>query len=87
MRHFNGVLAALGDGSVRSRASVSFDFDRDAMPAEGEAGTRRLQLRASFVIGVPETTAEIGGLTVSMSIIETTDGTSLVFSLGGIPGR
>jgi hypothetical protein len=51
----------------------SFNFDRNALPLPGEAGTGRLQLRGSLRLSSSEA---IGRVAVSMEIVEVKDGTS-----------
>ncbi|HYV05476.1 MAG TPA: H-X9-DG-CTERM domain-containing protein [Blastocatellia bacterium] len=76
--HSGGIQVALGDGSVRFVShgiSQSFDLDRSDIPLTGEEGTGRLQLRASFELGIAAP-ATIERLTVSMETISISDGTS-----------
>jgi len=78
IHHTGGMLVGMGDGSVRfvqPGVSQSFDFNRSEIPLTGEQGTGRIQLRASFLIGIaaPET---IDRLVVSMETVSITDGTS-----------
>src|SRR4029453_4506641 len=69
VHHSGGLLVALGDGSVRSNAFESFDFDRDDMLSQGEAGTGRLQLRASIEIGVAAAAKKIAGVALAVAMI------------------
>lgn len=76
--HSGGMQIGLGDGSVRfvqPGISQSFDVDRGDIPLTGEEGTGRLQLRASFDVGIAAP-ATIDKLAVSMETISILDGTS-----------
>ena len=75
VHHAGGGQVALGDGSVRfihAGISQSFDINRSDIPLQGEQGTGRLQLRASFLIGTTE--PALGRIAVAMETIR--DGTS-----------
>jgi prepilin-type processing-associated H-X9-DG protein len=76
VRHSNGVIVALGDGSVRAGTFQSFDFKHGDIPLPGEAGSDRLQLEASVHISTRERWRSIRGLTVSMETLSIRDGTS-----------
>ena len=76
VQHSNGVIVALGDGSVRAGTFQSFDFKHGDIPLPGEAGSDRLQLQASVHISTSEPWRRIGGLTVSMETLSIRDGTS-----------
>src|SRR5262245_22232527 len=47
VHHTGGILVGLADGSVRAGTFRSFDFHYRDIPVAGEAGTGRIQLRAS----------------------------------------
>jgi hypothetical protein len=76
IHHSGGVLVGLGDGSVRANAFHSFDFNRGDIPLAGEAGTGRLQLRASCYIRMAEPPKKIDRLVVTMETISISDGAS-----------
>jgi len=80
--HSGGANILLGDGSVRfltAGAFQSFDFRRSDILLAGEAGTGRIQLRASFRLTFSEATKPF---VASMEIIEVKDGTSNTVFVG-----
>ena len=76
IHHSGGILVGLGDGSVRSGGFHSFDFQRAEIPLPGEAGTGRLQLRASLHISLDHPWKKVDGLAVSVETISISDGAS-----------
>lgn len=77
--HSGTIQVGMGDGSVRfirPESFESFDLDRSDIPAAGEEGTGRLQLRASVYIRMAQPWKKIDGFKVSMETIEISDGTS-----------
>ena len=76
IHHTGGILVGMADGSVRAGGFESFDFKRSDIPLPGEAGTGRLQLRASFHITTAKARKKIGKLVVSMETVSISDGTS-----------
>ena len=87
LHHTGGVMIGLADGSVRAGAFHAFDFHRSDIPLPGEAGTGRIQLRASVRLTFSEA---IQPVVMSMEITSITDGTSntVLFSevLPSVPG-
>ncbi|HEV2664253.1 MAG TPA: H-X9-DG-CTERM domain-containing protein [Blastocatellia bacterium] len=80
--HSGGANILLGDGSVRfltAGAFQSFDFRRSDILLAGEAGTGRIQLRASVRLTFSEAT---NPFVASMEIIEVKDGTSNTVFVG-----
>jgi hypothetical protein len=81
-----GIQVGLGDGSVRfvqQGVSQSFDINYSDIPFPGEEGTDRIQLRASFYLGIAQPSI-IERLTVSMETISISDGTSNTVFFGEI---
>jgi hypothetical protein len=79
LHHSGGIVVGLGDGSVRFVSPgvfESFNFNRSEIPFSGEDRSGRIQLRASFHVGMGQPWKRVDGLKVSMETIEISDGTS-----------
>lgn len=74
VRHTNGFVVGLGDGSVRSGAFHSFDFKRSEIPLPGEDRTGRLQLLAAMTVSLAEPPSKIDEFAASLEIVEESNG-------------
>ncbi|MGI8997977.1 MAG: hypothetical protein ACR2GW_15045 [Pyrinomonadaceae bacterium] len=76
------VIAESDEAAIPAGEFHSFDFHRSDIPLAGEAGTGRLQLRASCYVRVAVPYKKIDGFAASMEIIEDGLSTTILLAEG-----